>query len=107
MCAVANGLTVTGVRPSASSFFVFTDYCRASLRLSAMMDVPVIYICTHDSIRLGEDGPTHHPFEPLASFRAIPGLLVNRPAAATAVVQACRVTMPFRHYTFSLVLPSP
>jgi len=104
MCAVANGLAVSRVRPFASSFFVFTDYCRPSLRLSAMMEIPVIYIWTHDSISLGEDGPTHQPIEQLASLRAMPGMIVMRPADANEVVQAWRAIMPLRDRPVSLVL---
>lgn len=104
MCAIANGIVVSGPRPFASSFFVFTDYCRPSLRLSAMMDVPVIYIWTHDSISLGEDGPTHQPIEHLPSLRAMPGMIVIRPADANEVVEAWRVIMPLRDHPVSLVL---
>jgi transketolase len=73
MCAIASGLSLSKLRPYASSFLIFTDYCRGALRLCAMMELPVIYIWTHDSISLGEDGPTHQPVEQLASFRAMPG----------------------------------
>jgi transketolase len=104
MCAIANGIAVSGPRPFASSFFVFTDYCRPSLRLSAMMEVPVIYIWTHDSISLGEDGPTHQPIEQLPSLRAMPGMIVIRPADANEVVEAWRVIMPLRDHPVSLVL---
>jgi transketolase len=104
MCAIANGMAVSGLRPFASSFFVFTDYCRPSLRLSAMMEIPVVYIWTHDSISLGEDGPTHQPVEHLPSLRAMPGMVVIRPADANEVVEAWRVIMPLRDRPVSLVL---
>lgn len=104
MCAVANGMSLSGVRPFASSFFVFTDYCRGALRLSALMGVPVIYIWTHDSISLGEDGPTHQPVEQLAGMRAMPGMAVVRPADANEVAAAWQVIMPIRDCPVSLVL---
>ncbi|MGH8865706.1 MAG: transketolase family protein [Burkholderiales bacterium] len=104
MCAIANGLSLLKLRPYASSFLIFTDYCRAALRLSAMMDLPVIYIWTHDSISMGEDGPTHQPIEQLASFRAMPGMIVLRPADANEVVEAWRVIMRVKDHPVSLVL---
>jgi transketolase len=104
MCAIANGMAVSEVRPFASSFFVFTDYCRPSLRLSAMMEVPVVYVWTHDSISLGEDGPTHQPIEQLPSLRAMPGMVVIRPADANEVVQAWKTVMPMTNRPVSLVL---
>ena len=73
MAAVANGLTLSGLRAYGSTFFVFSDYLRPSLRLGALMGLPVIFIFTHDSIGVGEDGPTHQPVEHLAALRAIPG----------------------------------
>src|SRR5690606_21080964 len=75
MGAVCNGMALSKLRPFGSSFLIFSDYMRAAIRLSAIMEVPVIYIFTHDSIGVGEDGPTHQPVEQLASLRAIPGLL--------------------------------
>lgn len=104
MCAIANGLSLSKLRSYASSFLIFTDYCRAALRLSAMMDLPVIYIWTHDSISMGEDGPTHQPIEQLASFRAMPGMIVLRPADANEVVEAWRVIMQVKDRPVSLVL---
>ncbi|MHB1678699.1 MAG: transketolase family protein [Sulfuriferula sp.] len=91
MCAISNGLSLSNLRPYAASFLVFTDYCRGALRLAAMMEIPVITIWTHDSISMGEDGPTHQPVEQLASLRAMPGMLVLRPADANEVVEAWRV----------------
>ncbi len=79
MCAAASGMALSGLRPFAASFFVFTDYARGAIRLAAMMGLPVIYVWTHDSIAMGEDGPTHQPIEQLASFRAMPGMVLLRP----------------------------
>ncbi len=104
MCAIANGLSLSRLRPYAASFLIFTDYCRGALRLTAMMDLPVIYIWTHDSISMGEDGPTHQPIEQLASFRAMPGMIVLRPADANEVVEAWRVIMTITDRPVSLVL---
>ena len=104
MCAIASGLSLSKLRPYASSFLIFTDYCRGALRLSAMMELPVIYIWTHDSISMGEDGPTHQPVEQLASFRAMPGMIVLRPADANEVVEAWRVIMQFKNRPICLVL---
>ncbi|MEP6917482.1 MAG: transketolase, partial [Acidobacteriota bacterium] len=96
MCAIANGLSLAKLRPFAASFLIFTDYCRGALRLSAMMELPVIYVWTHDSISMGEDGPTHQPVEQLASFRAMPGMILLRPADANEVVEAWRVIMQIK-----------
>jgi len=104
MCAIASGLCQSKLRPYAASFFIFTDYCRAAVRLCAMMELPVVYIWTHDSISLGEDGPTHQPVEHLASFRAMPGMVLIRPADANEVVEAWRVIMQIRDRPVSLVL---
>ncbi|MDI1238143.1 MAG: transketolase [Polaromonas sp.] len=104
MCAIANGLALSKLRPFAASFFIFTDYCRGAIRLSAMMGVPVIYLWTHDSISMGEDGPTHQPVEQLASFRALPGMVLLRPADANEVVEAWRVVMQLTDRPASLVL---
>ena len=104
MCAVSNGLSLSKVRPFASTFFIFSDYARGAIRLAALMELPVIYVFTHDSIGLGEDGPTHQPVEQLASLRAIPGLIVMRPADANEVVEAWKVIMQLRHEPAALVL---
>ena len=104
MCAIANGMSLSKLRPYTASFFIFTDYCRAAIRLSAMMEIPVIYIWTHDSISLGEDGPTHQPIEHLASLRAMPGMIVLRPADANEVVEAWRVIMQLKDRPVCLVL---
>ena len=104
MGAVINGLSLSKVRPYGSTFLIFSDYAKPALRLSALMDIPVIYVFTHDSIGLGEDGPTHQPVEQLASLRAIPGLITIRPADANEVVEAWRVVMQLRHQPAALIL---
>jgi transketolase len=104
MGAASNGLALSGLRSYASSFLVFTDYCRPALRLSALMEVPVLYVWTHDSISLGEDGPTHQPVEHLAALRAMPGMLVIRPADANEVVEAYRFILGLQDRPACLVL---
>jgi transketolase len=104
MGGVLNGLAVLKVRPYGSGFLIFSDYGRAPLRLAAIMEIPVIYVFTHDSIGVGEDGPTHQPIEQLASLRAIPHLTVLRPADANEVVEAWKYIMPLRHEPAVLVL---
>ncbi len=104
MGAVLNGMSLTKIRPYGSGFLIFSDYQRAALRLSALMEIPVITIFTHDSISVGEDGPTHQPVEQLASLRAIPGLVTLRPADANEVVEAWRVIMELRHEPAALIL---
>ena len=104
MCAVASGMALSGLRAFAAGFLIFTDYCRGSIRLAAMMGLPVIYVWTHDSIAMGEDGPTHQPIEQLASFRAMPGMVLLRPADANEVVEAWRVVMGLKDRPASLVL---
>ncbi len=94
MAAASTGLALHGgIRPYAATFFVFTDYMRPSIRLAALMGVPVIYIMTHDSIAVGGDGPTHQPIEHLASLRAMPNVTVIRPADANETAEAWRVAM--------------
>jgi transketolase len=93
MAAIGNGMSLCGIRPYVSTFFVFTDYLRPSLRLSSIMHQPVMYIMTHDSIGLGEDGPTHQPVEHLAACRAIPNVLVMRPGDANEVAQCYRAAL--------------
>ncbi|MDA2914264.1 transketolase [Acidobacteriia bacterium AH_259_A11_L15] len=104
MAAVLNGLSLSKVRPYGSGFLIFSDYFRPSLRLSAIMEIPVIYILTHDSIGVAEDGPTHQPVEQLASLRAIPGLITLRPADANEVAEAWRVIMQLHHQPACLIL---
>ncbi len=93
MCSILNGIALFGLIPIGSSFMVFTDYCRPSIRLAAIMGLHVIYVFTHDSIGLGEDGPTHQPIEHLTALRAIPELTLIRPADANEAVEAWRVAM--------------
>ncbi len=104
MASILNGLSHCKVRPYGSGFLIFSDYLRPAIRLSALMELPVIYIFTHDSIGVGEDGPTHQPVEQLASLRAIPGLITLRPADANEVVEAWRVIIRLRHEPVALVL---
>jgi transketolase len=104
MGAMLNGLSLSKLRPFGSGFLIFSDYARMAIRLSALMEIPVIHIFTHDSIGVGEDGPTHQPVEQLASLRAIPGLITLRPADANELVEAWRVIMPFRHEPVALIL---
>jgi transketolase len=104
MAAILNGLSVSKVRPFGSTFFCFSDYLRPALRLSALMEIPTIYVFTHDSIGLGEDGPTHQPVEHLASLRAIPGLITLRPADAGEVVEAWKFIMQRQHEPVALIL---
>ena len=104
MAAALNGMAVSTVRAFCSTFFNFSDYMRPSVRLAALMELPTIYVFTHDSIGLGEDGPTHQPIEQLASLRAIPGLMLIRPADANEVVEAWKMIMQFQHEPAALVL---
>jgi transketolase len=97
MGSILNGMTLSGLRAYGSTFLIFTDYMRPPIRLAALMDIPCIFIYTHDSIGLGEDGPTHQPIEQLVSLRAIPRLLVFRPADANEVAETWRTIMPIMH----------
>src|SRR5713101_3482198 len=104
MGAILNGLSLSKVRPYGSGFLIFSDYARPAIRLSALMEIPVIYIFTHDSIGVGEDGPTHQPIEQVASLRTIPGLITLRPGDANEVVEAWKVIMHLHHEPAALVL---
>src|SRR5262245_13604229 len=104
MGAILNGLSLSKVRPFGSGFLIFSDYGRNPLRLAALMEIPVIYVFTHDSIAVGEDGPTHQPVEHLASLRAIPGLITLRPCDAGEVVEAWKFIMQKRHEPVALIL---
>jgi transketolase len=104
MGAILNGMALVKVRPFGSGFLIFSDYGRMPIRLAAIMEIPVIYIFTHDSIGVGEDGPTHQPIEQLASLRAIPGLVVLRPSDANEVVEAWKVIMQLHHQPAVLIL---
>ncbi len=102
--AISNGLSLSKLRPLWSTYLTFSDYARPAIRLSALMELPVIHLFTHDSIGLGEDGPTHQPVEQLASLRAVPGLDVIRPADANEVAEAWRVALDRTHQPVALVL---
>lgn len=104
MCAIVNGLSLSKLRPYGATFFIFSDYARPAIRLSALMELPTIFIFTHDAMSDGEDGPTHQPIEQLASLRAIPGLTLLRPGDANEVVEAYRVILQLRHRPAVLVL---
>jgi transketolase len=104
MGAILNGLSLSKIRPYGSGFLIFSDYARPAIRLAAIMEIPVIHVFTHDSIGVGEDGPTHQPIEQLASLRAIPGLITLRPADANEVVEAWRVIMRLQHEPVALIL---
>ncbi len=104
MGAIANGLALCKVRPYNAGFFIFSDYARPAIRLSALMELPVIYVFTHDSIGVGEDGPTHQPVEQLPSLRAIPGLITMRPGDANEVVEAWKIIAQLRHEPVALIL---
>ena len=103
MCAVVNGMVLTGLRAFGSGFLIFTDYARGAIRLSSLMDLPVLHIWTHDSISLGEDGPTHQPIEQLVSLRAMPGMIVIRPADANEMVEAYRVALSSKDRPVELI----
>lgn len=102
--AITSGLALSKIRAYQAGFLIFSDFQRGALRLSALMELPVIHIFTHDSIGVGEDGPTHQPVEHMASLRAMPGLIDMRPADANEVVEAWRVIMPLRHDPVALIL---
>jgi len=104
MGAIVNGLSLSKLRPFGATFFIFSDYARPAIRLSALMEIPTIFVFTHDAMGDGEDGPTHQPVEQLASLRAIPGLVVLRPGDANEVVEAYRVVMKLRHQPAVLAL---
>ena len=97
MAAIVNGLSLSKLRAFGATFFIFSDYARPAIRLSALMELPTIWVFTHDAMGDGEDGPTHQPVEQLISLRAIPGLVVLRPADANEVVEAYRYIMRLRH----------
>ena len=104
MGAILNGLSLSKVRPFGSGFLIFSDYAKAPIRLSALMEIPTIHIFTHDSIGVGEDGPTHQPIEQLISLRAVPGLMVLRPGDANEVTEAWRLIMQLKHEPVALIL---
>jgi transketolase len=104
MAAIVNGLSLSKLRPFGATFFIFSDYARPAIRLSALMELPTVFVFTHEAMSNGEDGPTHQPVEHLASFRAIPGLITLRPADANEVVEAYRYIMQLRHQPAVLAL---
>ena len=104
MAAIVNGLSVSKLRAFGATFFIFSDYARPGIRLSALMEIPSIFIFTHDAMGDGEDGPTHQPVEQLISLRAIPGLVTLRPGDANEVVEAYRYIMQLRHEPAALAL---
>ena len=104
MGAILNGLALSKLRPYGATFLIFSDYMKPPIRLSALMELPVIYVFTHDSIGLGEDGPTHQPIEQLIALRSIPGLITLRPADANEVTEAWRAIIRLRHQPACLVL---
>jgi transketolase len=104
MAAIVNGLSLSKLRAFGATFFIFSDYARPAIRLSALMELPTIFVFTHEAMSDGEDGPTHQPVEHLASFRAIPGLITLRPADANEVVEAYRYIMELRHEPAILAL---
>ena len=104
MAASLNGMALSKLRAFGGTFFNFTDYMRPSMRLAAVMEIPTIYVLTHDSIGLGEDGPTHQPVEQLASLRAMPGMITMRPGDANEVVEVWKVILQLKHEPVSLVL---
>jgi transketolase len=104
MGAILNGLAVSKLRPYGASFLIFSDYMKPPIRLAALMKLPVVYVFTHDSIGVGEDGPTHQPVEQLVALRSIPGLITLRPADANEVVEAWRVIVGLRHQPACLAL---
>ena len=104
MTGIINGLALSKLRPFGAGFLIFSDYARGSLRLGALMKLPVIHVFTHDSIAVGEDGPTHQPIEQIASLRAIPNMIVIRPADANEVTEAWRVVLEQKHHPVALCL---
>ena len=104
MAAALNGMSLSKIRVFGSGFFIFSDYARPSIRLSALMELPVIHIFTHDSIGVGEDGPTHQPIEQLAGLRSIPGLITLRPGDANEIVEAWKFIMNLRREPVALIL---
>src|SRR6267142_3922077 len=104
MGSICNGLSLSKLRPYGSGFLIFSDYMKPPIRLAAIMELPVIFAFTHDSIGVGEDGPTHQPVEQVVALRSIPGLIVLRPADANEVVEAWKFILPRRHDPVALIL---
>jgi transketolase len=104
MGAIVNGMVLSSIRAYGSTFLIFSDYMKMPIRISAIMEVPSIWIFTHDSIGVGEDGPTHQPIEQLVTLRAVPGLITLRPADANEVIEAWKVVMSLKNEPAALVL---
>src|SRR5258708_1298092 len=104
MAAIVNGLSLSKLRAYGATFFIFSDYARPAIRLSALMELPPIFLFTHDPMGDGEDGPTHQPVEQLIALRAVPGLVVLRPGDANEVVAAYRYILQLRHQPAAIVL---
>ena len=104
MAAITNGLSLSKLRPFGATFFIFSDYARPRIRLAALMELPALFVFTHDAMGDGEDGPTHQPVEHLASLRAIPGLITLRPGDANEVLEAYRCVLQLRHQPAALAL---
>jgi transketolase len=104
MAAAVNGMTLSGLRAYGATFFVFSDYLRPSMRLASLMNIPSLFVFTHDSIGVGEDGPTHQPVEHLAAARAIPGLIVLRPGDANEAIYAYRAALRQKHRPTAMIL---
>jgi|SRR5579871_2334429 len=103
MISMVNGMVLTGLRAYGSGFLIFTDYARGAIRLSSLMDIPALHIWTHDTISLGEDGPTHQPIEQLLSLRAIPGMMVIRPCDANELVEAYRLALSSKDRPYAII----
>lgn len=104
MSSILNGLSLSKIRPFGSGFLIFSDYARPAIRLSALMELPTVHIFTHDSIGVGEDGPTHQPIEQLTSLRSIPGLITFRPGDANEVAECWRIIMQLKHQPTAIML---
>jgi len=103
MISMVNGMVLTGLRAYGSGFLIFTDYARGAIRLSSLMDIPALHVWTHDTISLGEDGPTHQPIEQLLCLRAIPGMMVIRPADANELVEAYRMALSSKERPYAII----
>jgi transketolase len=103
MMSIVNGMVLTGLRAYGSGFLIFTDYARGAIRLSSIMDIPALHIWTHDTICVGEDGPTHQPIEQLLSLRAIPGMMVIRPADANELVEGYRLALTSKERPYAII----
>jgi transketolase len=104
MGSAVNGMALSKLRPYGSGFLIFSDYMKPAIRLASIMNLPVIYIFTHDSIGVGEDGPTHQPIEQLITLRATPGMVTIRPGDANEVAEAWRTLLPMKHQPVALIL---